>query len=170
MWWMRHRLVDGGQATNEAIGQLLGRTALAVRGAMFKLKDRYQKSGYDQIFGQPRPAGLGEPGENLQRPARPSKAKPSKGKKGKTAAADRASEKEAHRLAKEEAADLSEAEVLRLATEKMAIASQHLRKHAKAQDAKAQDAKDQEAKAQADEAAEWMARGSAQFRGADGRR
>ena len=50
-------------------------------------------------------------------------------------------------------------------TEKMAIASQHLRKHAKAQDAKAQDAK-----AQADEAAEWMARGSAQFRGADGRR
>ena len=165
MWWMCHRLVDGGQATNEAIGQLLGRTALAVRGAMFKLKDRYQKSGYDQIFGQPRPAGLGEPGENLQRPARPSKAKPSKGKKGKTAAADRASEKEAHRLAKEEAAELSEAEVLRLATEKMAIASQHLRKHAKAQDAKAQDAK-----AQADEAAEWMARGSAQFRGADGRR
>ena len=160
MWWMRHRLVDGGQATNEAIGQLLGRTALAVRGAMFKLKDRYQKSGYDQIFGQPRPAGLGEPGENLQRPARPSKAKPSKGKKGKTAAADRASEKEAHRLAKEEAADLSEAEVLRLATEKMASASQHLRKHAKAQDAKAQ----------ADEAAEGMARGSAQFRGADGRR
>lgn len=162
---MRHRLVDGGQASNGAIGRLLGRTALAVRGAMCKLRKEYEESGYDQTFGQPRPAGLGEPGENLQRPARPSKAKPSKGKKGKTAAADRASEKEAHRLAKEEAADLSEAEVLRLATEKMAIASQHLRKHAKAQDAKAQDAK-----AQADEAAEWMARGSAQFRGADGRR
>ena len=162
---MRHRFVDGGQASNGAIGQLLGRTALAVRGAMHKLREKYNHDGYDLTFGQPRPAGLGEPGENLQRPARPSKAKPSKGKKGKTAAADRASEKEAHRLAKEEAADLSEAEVLRLATEKMAIASQHLRKHAKAQDAKAQDAK-----AQADEAAEWMARGSAQFRGADGRR
>ena len=160
MWWMRHRLVDGGQATNEAIGQLLGRTALAVRGAMHKLREKYNHDGYDLTFGQPRPAGLGEPGENLKKAACRSKAKPSKGKKGKTAAADRAPEKEAHRLAKEEAADLSEAEVLRLATEKMASASQHLRKHAKAQDAKAQ----------ADEAAEGMARGSAQFRGADGRR
>jgi hypothetical protein len=165
---------------SDDVGKILGRTGRSCRIAVHNLLKVYRVKGYEGTFGQPRPDGLLEPPPKddekvakeaaakaaaaaqraaSKKPARHSKAKASGVKKGKKAAADSASEREAHRLAKKEAADLSEKEVVRIATANMAHASDHLRELAH-----------REAKA-ADEAAERMARGSAaHFRETDGRR
>jgi hypothetical protein len=100
-----------------------------------------------------------EPVAKPKKRVRRSKAEATHIEPGDMAAADGASEAEAHRLAKEEAADLSEDEVVRRATADMGHAVDYLRERAHRED-----------KVRADQAAESMARGCALFRGEDGRR
>jgi hypothetical protein len=58
---MRWRLIDGGNADYKTIGEVVGRTAGACRGEIFKLRLKYDKYGYEGTFGQPRPSGLQDP-------------------------------------------------------------------------------------------------------------
>jgi hypothetical protein len=173
---MRHRLVEGGPADYESIGAVVGRTALACRGAMCKLRKVYKVKGYKGTFGVERPFGLGEPGENQPRKARRSRERSARVEPGEVEAADRAAEEEGRLLVEEQAAEderwsREKAEDERLEKEamegpsqaqvlaSMAVANTYLERLAHGED-----------KAQADQAAESMARGCAQFRGEDGRR
>lgn len=58
---MRWRLIDGGNTDYRTIGEVVGRTATACRGEIFKLRHKYDKYGYEGTFGQPVPSGLGDP-------------------------------------------------------------------------------------------------------------
>jgi hypothetical protein len=173
---MRNRLVDGGCADYESIGVVLGRTALACRGAICKLLKVYKTKGYRGTFGQKRPLGLGEPGENQPRKARRSRERSARVEPGELEAADREEAVEGRRLEEEQAAEAERssrerAEAEHLAKEEiegpsqaqvlasMAVGNAYLERLAHRED-----------KAQADQAAESMARGCAQFRGEDGRR
>jgi hypothetical protein len=125
-----------------------------------KLVARYKTSGYEAVFRQPHPVGLGEPGEDQGKTTGRSTAGKVRVATEERAAADSVSEEEAIRLAREEAAaadGLSEAEPPRVETEKVETTWCNAREAARLQK-----------KARQEEAAERLARETAQFRTATG--
>jgi hypothetical protein len=142
------------------IGAMFGRTAQACRLAQMKLVARYKTSGYEAVFRQPHPVGLGKPGEDQEKTTGRSTAGKVRVATEERAAADSVSEEEAIRLAREEAAaadGLSAAEPPRVETEKVETTWCNAREAARLQK-----------KARREEAAERLARETAQFRTATG--